>query len=108
MKKIPLSFIACLMLAGSALVLAGLPLLSTGSALAQSVQDTVVVRFHETDELFTNPGKGFMTFQQFNGDTASALQGCCGDFRQDYPFRSEEHTSELQSRGHLVCRLLLA
>src|SRR5690625_6122111 len=24
-----------------------------------------------------------------------------------YYFRSEEHTSELQSRGHLVCRLLL-
>src|SRR5215510_15410693 len=23
------------------------------------------------------------------------------------PFRSEEHTYELQSRGHLVCRLLL-
>src|SRR5207253_10283537 len=25
----------------------------------------------------------------------------------DVPVRSEEHTSELQSRGHLVCRLLL-
>src|SRR5690625_6642997 len=25
----------------------------------------------------------------------------------DQPQRSEEHTSELQSRGHLVCRLLL-
>src|SRR5690625_7097786 len=25
-----------------------------------------------------------------------------------YQPRSEEHTSELQSRGHLVCRLLLA
>src|SRR5690625_6911059 len=25
----------------------------------------------------------------------------------DGPERSEEHTSELQSRGHLVCRLLL-
>src|SRR5690625_7055705 len=25
----------------------------------------------------------------------------------DEPDRSEEHTSELQSRGHLVCRLLL-
>src|SRR5690625_5737746 len=25
----------------------------------------------------------------------------------DYLLRSEEHTSELQSRGHLVCRLLL-
>src|SRR5690625_6127595 len=25
----------------------------------------------------------------------------------DHGYRSEEHTSELQSRGHLVCRLLL-
>src|SRR5690625_6798770 len=28
------------------------------------------------------------------------------DFRE-LKWRSEEHTSELQSRGHLVCRLLL-
>src|SRR5690625_1309846 len=28
-------------------------------------------------------------------------------FGQDMLRRSEEHTSELQSRGHLVCRLLL-
>src|SRR5437870_6986054 len=27
--------------------------------------------------------------------------------RSRWPLRSEEHTSELQSRGHLVCRLLL-
>src|SRR5690625_6402719 len=27
---------------------------------------------------------------------------------RDISTRSEEHTSELQSRGHLVCRLLLA
>src|SRR2546422_3337141 len=27
--------------------------------------------------------------------------------RADHPLRSEEHTSELQSRLHLVCRLLL-
>src|SRR5690625_6992431 len=27
--------------------------------------------------------------------------------RKTYRERSEEHTSELQSRGHLVCRLLL-
>src|SRR5437870_9459082 len=27
--------------------------------------------------------------------------------QQKIPRRSEEHTSELQSRGHLVCRLLL-
>src|SRR5690625_6002210 len=32
-----------------------------------------------------------------------------GEYRQNpmYAQRSEEHTSELQSRGHLVCRLLL-
>src|SRR5437660_4080191 len=28
--------------------------------------------------------------------------------QQGEELRSEEHTSELQSRGHLVCRLLLA
>src|SRR5439155_23453393 len=28
-------------------------------------------------------------------------------FVRVYEIRSEEHTSELQSRGHLVCRLLL-
>src|SRR5437870_11487340 len=31
----------------------------------------------------------------------------CTDTRRDSERRSEEHTSELQSRGHLVCRLLL-
>src|SRR5437870_10819436 len=33
-----------------------------------------------------------------------ARQRLAGGFRR---IRSEEHTSELQSRGHLVCRLLL-
>src|SRR5258708_29951418 len=33
----------------------------------------------------------------------------CGslDFNGEHPWRSEEHTSELQSPDHLVCRLLL-
>src|SRR5207253_11277648 len=31
----------------------------------------------------------------------------CAAARLSDPTRSEEHTSELQSRGHLVCRLLL-
>src|SRR5690625_6873728 len=29
------------------------------------------------------------------------------NYESDTGLRSEEHTSELQSRGHLVCRLLL-
>src|SRR5690625_5570664 len=36
------------------------------------------------------------------GRSTSSLPSRYGSFTQ----RSEEHTSELQSRGHLVCRLL--
>src|SRR5437870_13065674 len=36
-----------------------------------------------------------------------ALDRDCIVTRADERERSEEHTSELQSRGHLVCRLLL-
>src|SRR5207253_9056218 len=39
---------------------------------------------------------------------ASSSASCAAwDSRPVRPPRSEEHTSELQSRGHLVCRLLL-
>src|SRR5437870_8901349 len=43
----------------------------------------------------------------FHGDLFRkvAASDCGGDLRNRW--RSEEHTSELQSRGHLVCRLLL-
>src|SRR5437870_9335645 len=33
--------------------------------------------------------------------------GCIANWLRNRFLRSEEHTSELQSRGHLVCRLLL-
>src|SRR5690625_925281 len=35
------------------------------------------------------------------------IQGVVDVVKEDNRTRSEEHTSELQSRGHLVCRLLL-
>src|SRR3989449_5164722 len=44
-------------------------------------------------------------------DSLYVAQGMDADvavFNQNYATRSEEHTSELQSRLHLVCRLLLA
>src|SRR5690625_6999526 len=41
----------------------------------------------------------------FNLDMPEDEHGAVGG--QVYGRRSEEHTSELQSRGHLVCRLLL-
>src|SRR5690625_6982255 len=38
-------------------------------------------------------------------DNSAATTLAPSDLNEEY--RSEEHTSELQSRGHLVCRLLL-
>src|SRR5439155_4609226 len=38
---------------------------------------------------------------------ASSRLDCATEPNRPEPLRSEEHTSELQSRGHLVCRLLL-
>src|SRR5439155_14974392 len=40
-----------------------------------------------------------------NRDPGRSSKNCGGSLYQEG--RSEEHTSELQSRGHLVCRLLL-
>src|SRR5690625_2538804 len=37
----------------------------------------------------------------------SSVGGWVANQLAEEPRRSEEHTSELQSRGHLVCRLLL-
>src|SRR5207253_8525244 len=47
---------------------------------------------------------GAIAVGMFAGRAGSQSQTASGFDRQT---RSEEHTSELQSRGHLVCRLLL-
>src|SRR2546429_1752443 len=57
-----------------------------------------------------NPYVTALRRQRFSG-VCSAEAGCRGgarsrEARSKFP-RSEEHTSELQSRLHLVCRLLL-
>src|SRR6266498_5812742 len=45
---------------------------------------------------------------ELNREKVSPLGHANGPSPQsEAPFRSEEHTSELQSRPHLVCRLLL-
>src|SRR2546429_5920371 len=58
---------------------------------------------HETDERGTQ--------ESVRGGVADERKAVaeCADVRRDHigDDRSEEHTSELQSRLHLVCRLLL-
>src|SRR2546422_7955257 len=46
-------------------------------------------------------------FRTSSGITWVKIPSCRTSKRSGHSFRSEEHTSELQSRLHLVCRLLL-
>ena len=55
-----------------------------------SGQNHVIVRPVETDELLNNPGKGFTTFQMFNGDNHQPNQDVLKDLdlaRFDHPSR---------------------
>src|SRR5437870_8216636 len=54
---------------------------------------------------------GWRCIAQPTGSACPRTAPCCTDtsrpWRTAWTTRSEEHTSELQSRGHLVCRLQL-
>src|SRR5690554_3562253 len=52
-------------------------------------------------------GAGIMVSQYFGAKDRENLSRAIGNSITQTAFRSEEHTSELQSRPHLVCRLLL-
>src|SRR5690625_5748480 len=60
-------------------------------------------------ELILPPAKTDCYTQQPRPFTARSKVHClyCRQSPAHPPHRSEEHTSELQSRGHIVCRLLL-
>src|SRR5437870_10411800 len=53
--------------------------------------------------------RGLRVAEDRGGDAAlwSRRRRICAAVGDPASIRSEEHTSELQSRGHLVCRLLL-
>src|SRR3712207_2891499 len=67
--------------------------------------------------IWTEVGRTFVQFS-FGGEADNILYYCNDEQKREYLiptiegdriscFRSEEHTSELQSRQYLVCRLLL-
>src|SRR5687768_18046589 len=53
------------------------------------------------------PGGSAERLMRIVNDDSSSLAGVVRTALQHLRWRSEEHTSELQSRLHLVCRLLL-
>src|SRR5439155_14981822 len=65
----------------------------------------LIVRYGRADVERVVSGPGLVNVYRVTHDGRCAAEIDVGD--PDAPARSEEHTSELQSRGHLVCRLLL-
>src|SRR5690606_41617335 len=59
------------------------------------------------DPLTQSQGDTSDPLTQSQGDTGDLLSASQGDTSDPLTQRSEEHTSELQSRENLVCRLLL-
>src|SRR5439155_25554930 len=81
---------------------------STTEIYTLSLHDALPISVEKSNEpAYRQPriGDSFLD-SHVPGDNlvVGVLGSAGGDF---VPRRSEEHTSELQSRGHLVCRLLL-
>jgi hypothetical protein len=59
-------------------------------------QETIVVRPVEIDDVLTNPGIGFMTFQRFNGDRLNQGQR----WTEGYPIAYQAFDHSLKNEGY--------
>src|SRR5699024_12196129 len=77
--------------------------------LFYSLDDYIIHDISPANIIFYNKRFYLIDFESFSKSEVkvSTLYGTRGFFDNDYDMRSEEHTSELQSRFDLVCRLLL-
>src|SRR2546422_7404588 len=77
------------------------------TTLFRSVQESTTEEVNEIPSATTSAGapRGTRARQEIRDQPSSTLPG--SRIEQPSNRRSEEHTSELQSRLHLVCRLLL-
>lgn len=66
------------------------------TALAASAQQTVTVRPQVIDDVLTNPGIGFSTFQRFNGDQLNTGTG----WTEGYPIQYQEYKGSLKNPNH--------
>ena len=75
-------------------------LISLWPAAAPS-QETVTVRPKEIDDVLTNPGIGFMTFQRFNGDKLNEGK----KWTEGYPIVYQDFDGNLENDGHPMTSL---
>ena len=71
-------------------------LLTTVSGVQALAQETVIVRPTEIDDVLTNPGIGFMTFQRFNGDDLNAAKR----WTEGKPIVYQEFDGNLENKDH--------
>src|SRR5690606_39544706 len=85
---------------------AGPPLSSISSALPAAAKANAPVTWVAAPRPVPQSSFSAASAPSF-GRTPLTLPSNCGYFTFSSEYRSEEHTSELQSRENLVCRLLL-
>src|SRR5690625_5502164 len=72
--------------------------------LAAEANEELMEKYLEEGDLSEEDFNTGLRIRTLAGEIQPML---CGTAFKNKGVRSEEHTSELQSRGHLVCRLLL-
>lgn len=70
--------------------------LTMASLVSADAQKTVIVRPKETDDILTNPGIGFMTFQRFNGDELNEGKG----WTEGKPIVYQEFDGNLENKDY--------
>src|SRR5690554_433024 len=78
----------------------------TNKVLGQGLADLLVGRKEIDDELFEDIETQLLSADIGVEATDTIVQALTDKVGREELMRSEEHTSELQSRPHLVCRLL--
>jgi hypothetical protein len=71
-------------------------LLTVVTGVQVLAQETVIVRPKETDDILTNPGIGFMTFQRFNGDDLNAGKS----WTEGKPIVYQNFDGNLENKDH--------
>jgi hypothetical protein len=70
-------------------------LISSG-VIAQNPEHLTIIKPVVTDDVLTNPGIGFMTFQRFNGDALNTGAG----WTEGFPIEYQEFDGDLTNQNH--------